>query len=110
MGCRILIQSLGELVDAGRDLESLLQDGLLTLETDVLGPFDEAREVTDWLDVLADTIVTRFLFDQWVGGSGFLLLGQRVGGDLFDGFWLKREWIRYLMMMFVCIVDISVCC
>jgi hypothetical protein len=49
----VLVQGLGELVDSRGDLETLLQDSLLALETDVLGPLDEAGQVTLGLDVLA---------------------------------------------------------
>jgi hypothetical protein len=36
----------------GRDLEPLLKHGLLTLDTDVLGPLDETTQITLWLDIL----------------------------------------------------------
>jgi hypothetical protein len=49
----LLVKSLGELVNRRRDLQTLLQDGLLTLEADVARPLDEAVQVTLGLDVLA---------------------------------------------------------
>lgn len=46
------VQCLCELVDWWRNLETLHQDRLLSLHTDVLGPSHEATQVTLWLDVL----------------------------------------------------------
>jgi hypothetical protein len=42
----VLAQSLGELVDRRGDLKTLVQDGTLTLDADILGPTDETTEVT----------------------------------------------------------------
>lgn len=42
---RVLVQGVTELSDRRRDLETLVEDDLLTLETDVLGPLDEAGQV-----------------------------------------------------------------
>lgn len=53
VGGGVLVKSVGELSDRGGDLQALVKDNLLSLETDVLGPLDEAREVTRRLDVLA---------------------------------------------------------
>lgn len=47
------VKSLAELVDWWRNLQALLQNSLLALHTDVLGPFDETGQVTFGLDVLA---------------------------------------------------------
>lgn len=49
----VLVKGLGELVDCRGDLKTLLKDGLLALETNVLGPFDETAEVALGLDVLS---------------------------------------------------------
>jgi len=49
----LLVQCLGELVDWWRDLQALLQDSLVALDANVLGPSDETRQVTFWLDALA---------------------------------------------------------
>lgn len=43
---------MGELGDGRGDLETLVKDDLLALETDVLGPLHEAGEVSLGLDVL----------------------------------------------------------
>lgn len=62
----LLVEGGVELVDRGRDLEPGLQDGLLPLETDVLGPLDEAGQVALGLDVLTDAEVARALLEQRV--------------------------------------------
>jgi hypothetical protein len=49
----VLVEGVGELRDGGGHLEALVQDDLLALEADVLGPLDEARQVGLGLDVLA---------------------------------------------------------
>ena len=51
--CGVLIQSVRELSDGGRDLEALPEDDLLPLKADILWPFDKARQVLLRLDVLA---------------------------------------------------------
>ena len=47
----VLLKGLGELVDLRRHLQSLHQNSLLSLDTNVARPFNEAGEVTLWLDV-----------------------------------------------------------
>ena len=42
----VLVQSLGELVDGRRDLDTLLEDGTLSLDTDIARPLDVATQVT----------------------------------------------------------------
>jgi len=42
----VLVQGAGELVDAGRHLQALLEDGPLALKADVLGPSDVAAQIT----------------------------------------------------------------
>ena len=73
------IESLVKLVDRWWDLQPGLEDGLLTLESDVLGPFDEAAEIALGLDILADAEVAGALLKEGVDHSldlGFLD-GQR---------------------------------
>ncbi len=48
----VLVKGVAELRDGRRDLQALLQDNLLALQTDVLGPFDEASKITPGLDVI----------------------------------------------------------
>lgn len=61
----VLIDGLLELVQSGGDLQSLEEDSLLTLDADVLGPLDEASEISLWLDVSTDSKVTSVLLEQW---------------------------------------------
>lgn len=48
----VLLERQTELVDGRRDLEALLQDGALTLQTDVLGPLNEAGQIAFVLNIL----------------------------------------------------------
>lgn len=43
-----------------------MEDLLLTLQAHVFGPFDHAREIAAWLDVLADAEVAGAFFDEGV--------------------------------------------
>jgi hypothetical protein len=49
----ILVEGVRELGDRGRDFQALVEDDLLTLEANVLGPLDEASEILLRLNVLA---------------------------------------------------------
>ena len=60
----VLLKGLGELVDLGRDLQSLHENALLTLDTDVAGPFHKAGEVARWLDVSSKTEVASILLEE----------------------------------------------
>ena len=62
----VLVDGLGELVDGGGNLETLEKNALLSLDTDVLGPFDEASEVANWLDVTSDSEVLSRLLEEGV--------------------------------------------
>jgi len=55
-----------ELVDGRRDLEALLEDGLLPLQDDVLGPSDEAGQIALGLDILPDAEILGPLFEERV--------------------------------------------
>ena len=68
----IFINSLGELVDGGWNLETLEKNALLSLDTDVFWPLDEAGEVTGWLDVTTNSKVSRRLLEE-----GALLVSAR---------------------------------
>lgn len=48
-----LVKSLAELMDWWRNLQTLLQNSLLALDADVLGPFHKTGQVTFGLNVLA---------------------------------------------------------
>lgn len=49
----LFVRGLGELVHWRRDLQTLLQHGLVALHTDVLGPTHEAAQVALGLNILA---------------------------------------------------------
>lgn len=66
LGSGVLVENLLELGDRRGDLQAEVEDLLLALETDVLGPLDHAREVALGLDVLADTEVARTLLKERV--------------------------------------------
>ena len=60
----VLLEGLGELVDLRGDLQSLHEDSLLTLDTDVARPFHKAGEVARWLDVSSKTEVASILLEE----------------------------------------------
>lgn len=64
LGSCVLINGTGELVDGGRHLESLHQDSLLSLDSDVFGPFHETGQVSRWLDVSSKSEVAWLLFEE----------------------------------------------
>jgi hypothetical protein len=81
LGCSVLVQDLGELVDCRGDLEALVQDLLLTLKTNIFGPLDETRKITLGLDILTNAKVAATLLNEGVGWSLGSSLGfDRVGG------------------------------
>ena len=77
----LLVEGGVELVDCRGHLQTGLQNGLLPLQANVLGPLDEARQVALGLDVLADAEVAGALLEQRVHNSLDLrLLGGQGGG------------------------------
>jgi len=60
----VLVNGLRELIDGGWNLEALEKNALLSLNTDVLGPFDKTGEVADWLDVTTDSEVLGALLEE----------------------------------------------
>jgi hypothetical protein len=66
LGSRVLVEDVLELRDRRRDLEAEVEDLLLALETDVLGPLHHARQVALGLDVLANAVVACPLLDERV--------------------------------------------
>merc|ERR1719174_1372740 len=82
-GC-LPVQVAVELVHCGGNLQSGLQNHLLALETDVLGPPHEPGQISGGLDVLADTKVPGSLLEERIDDSLHLLPldGQRGGRDL----------------------------
>ena len=62
----VAIEDVLELRDRRGDFEAEVEDLLLALQTDVLGPAHHARQVALGLDVLADTEVAGFTLDERV--------------------------------------------
>ena len=62
----VLINGLGELVDGGWNLETLEKNALLSLDANVLGPFDETAQIPLGLDVLTNAKVTRTFLKEGV--------------------------------------------
>ena len=50
---RLAVQSLGELVDCRRNLQTLVEDGALPLQADITRPFHKACQITLGLNILA---------------------------------------------------------
>jgi hypothetical protein len=121
LGGSVLVEDVLELGDRGRNLQAHLEDLLLALETDILGPLNHARDIALGLDVLADTEVAGTLLDErvlvddlvpcfvQVGGKftithlrsllASLSLRERGGGDLLaslGGLSLRKEDISML--------------
>lgn len=63
----VLLNGVSELIDGGGHLQSLHQNSLLPLDSDVLWPFDETGEVSLWLDVTSESEVLCFLLEE--GGT-----------------------------------------
>ena len=53
LGSRVLVKSMGKLGNGGWDLETLVEDDFLALETNVFRPLDEASQVRLRTDVLS---------------------------------------------------------
>lgn len=66
LGSGVAVQGVLELSNGRRDLETEVQDLLLALQTDILGPLDETAEVALGLDVLANAEVAGALLDERV--------------------------------------------
>ena len=66
LGGSVAVEGVGELGNRRRDLEAHVQDLLLALKADVLGPLDEAGEVALGLDILADTEVAAARLEERV--------------------------------------------
>lgn len=66
LGGGVLVQNLGELSQSRGNLQAHLENLLLALEADVLGPLDHAAHVALGLDVLADTEVAGAALDERV--------------------------------------------
>lgn len=86
LGSGILVQGTVELVDSGRDLQALLEDGALALETHVSGPLGEAGHVALVEDGITDGEVAGGLLEQGNAGSfGLGSLRLALGGNSGSG-------------------------
>jgi hypothetical protein len=89
LGGGVAVQGVLELGNRGGNLQAEVEDLLLALKADVLGPLNEAAEVALGLDVLANAKVAGALLDQRVLGallaSTSLTLGVRKGSSLLSG-------------------------
>lgn len=66
LGGSVAVEDVLELGDSRWDLQSEVEDLLLALEADILGPLHHAGEISSGLDVLTDTIVAGLLLDERV--------------------------------------------
>lgn len=81
LGGGVLVQGVGELGERRGDLESHAQNLLLSLQSNVLGPLDESREVSLGLDGLTNSVRLGLLLEERVlGVLGLGDLGGRGGG------------------------------
>jgi hypothetical protein len=60
----VFINSELELVESGRDLQSLEKNSLLALNSDIFWPLDKSCEISLGLDVSSDSEVSRIFLKQ----------------------------------------------
>jgi len=71
LGSLVLLESLAELVDGGGHLQSLHQDSLLSLNSNVARPFDETGKVTLGLDIASKSeVLNSLLEERTIAGAG----------------------------------------
>lgn len=89
----ILVQSLGELVDGGRDLETLLEDGLLSLDADITGPFDISAQIAFLGQNITTNLEVSGVLGEKVTVGVFPVFGDSLlGGSLGRGcYFLSRS-------------------
>lgn len=87
LGSSVAVEDVLELSESRGNLQAHLKDLLLSLEADILGPLDHARDISLRLDVLADAEVARSLLEKRVLGGllASLTLRERGGSDLLAG-------------------------
>ena len=61
----VFVNCVLELVESGRDLESLEENSLLPLNSNIFRPFDKSSQVSFWLNVSSNSEVTSILSEQW---------------------------------------------
>merc|ERR1711936_875233 len=84
IGSSLLVKSGVELVQCWGNLQPCLQNSLLSLKTDILGPFNKPAQISLGLDVLTDFETSRSSNKERIFHSlnfGFLY-SQRSGCDL----------------------------
>jgi len=90
LGSRVFVKSMRELSDGGWDLETLVEDDFLALETNVFRPLDKASQVCLRTNVLTYTKVLGVGLEERVllclgslagtkGSSSGFLTGSRLG-------------------------------
>jgi hypothetical protein len=96
-------QSVGELVDDGRDLQTLEEDSLLALEENVSRPFHESGHIALRLNVSADLEDTLGALEEV---AELLVLLDSLGADLLLsltfchlGIYKIRSWLRTLFFI-----------
>ena len=72
----VLLESLSELVDCGGNLQSLEENSLLSLNTDVLGPLHKSGKVALGLDITTNSEVSGALLEK---GALLGLVGLTTG-------------------------------
>ena len=93
---RLFVQSGVELIQCWRNLQPSLQNGLLPLQANILGPFDESAQIPLGLNVLSNLKATRSGNEEGVLNSlnfGFLN-SQGSGCDLLSLLLGLREKMR----------------
>lgn len=80
----VLIESAGELSNSRRHLQALIEEALLALETNVLGPTHKAGEIAPGLEIATDAKVARPALEQ-VSGDDPLGLCRCLSGSLGSG-------------------------
>lgn len=80
----VLVQSASELGNRRRHLQALVQEALLALEADVLGPAHETGQIALRLDVTTDAKVARPALKE-VSGDHRLGLSRGLSGSLSGG-------------------------
>ncbi len=78
----VFVDRLGELVNGWWDLEPVQENSLLSLNSNVLRPFDEASEIPLWLHVAPDSEIACILCEQRV----LISFGTTLGATSSDDF------------------------
>ena len=78
----VSLEGAGELVDGGRHLQSLHEDSLLSLDSDIFGPLDEASQVSLGLDITTNSEVLGVLLEQGVLVQVLALLSCGLNNSL----------------------------